>query len=104
MYSHTISAVNYNAPISTNTKCASQAEELLIRYLNVWGGGGIFLHHVYRDRAQDDFHEPEIALTARITRWQIETAEFWGNFPQACSMLCQTNAAIHLSRQKDDLL
>jgi hypothetical protein len=60
------------------------AEELLIRYVDVWGGGGIFLHHL---STPIDFDEPETAFTARTTQWQIETGEFWGNFPQTCSML-----------------
>lgn len=37
-------------------------------------------------------------------RLHIETGEFWGNFPQTYSMGGQTNAAMHLSRRRDDVL
>lgn len=56
----------------------------------------MFLHHLYPDRAPDDFDEPETAFNARTTRWRVETGKFRGNFPQ--------NAAMHLSRRWDDLL
>jgi hypothetical protein len=64
----------------------------------------MFLHHFYPDRASDDVDEPETAFTARTARWEIETGEFWGNFPQAYSMPGQTNAAMQLSRRWDDVL
>jgi hypothetical protein len=96
MYSHTITALEITCGATPVRNARRRRRRLLIRYLNVWGGGGMFLHHLYPDRGPDDFDQPETAFTSRTTRGHIETAEFW--------MVGQPNAAMHLSRRWDDVL